>query len=166
MVSQQVLETMFFLAPEETEGKQGPKEQVTAYLAFHGACAGNFRLQLSPSLAHYIACNFVGALDPSEVSQPQAEAVIGELANMICGATLSKAAPHALFALGTPELRHGIEDEEGVAARESDRDADSEAGEATVDPPVDRSVQADGELDLGEGLLSLRLSVETPLDGI
>ena len=66
-----------------------------------GPLTGTFRLAITMDAADALAADFLGLLllpDCAAVDQ-----VMGELANMICGAALSRIEPDALFGLSHPE---------------------------------------------------------------
>jgi CheY-specific phosphatase CheX len=108
-----VLETMFFseAVPRscdhaELNAPGAQEEWISARVLFDGAPRGELRVMLSHELARFIAANFLGA-DPEEVSGDADGQVACELANMICGAVLSRLHPDAGVALSPPELLPG-----------------------------------------------------------
>jgi CheY-specific phosphatase CheX len=104
-----VLETMFF-SPVLGEGVPAAPAAsgVAARLRFTGGRSGIFSLRVSSGAAQIIAANFLGEEtehpDPGQVSD-----VISELANMMCGAVLSRMDREAHFDLGPPELVESLE---------------------------------------------------------
>jgi chemotaxis phosphatase CheX-like protein len=104
-VAREVLETMFFSLPEDAaEPNPRPEDLLTAELKFEGARSGWFSIQAQENCARAIAGNFSGVMDPSELSPETITGVLCELANMVCGATLSRLDPDAIFNLGAPQL--------------------------------------------------------------
>jgi CheY-specific phosphatase CheX len=106
----EVLETMFFSeavpCPCDHSALDAPgarEEWISASVRFEGAPRGELSLMLSHELARFIAASFLGA-DPEEVSSEADSQVSCELANMICGAVLSRLHPNAGVALRPPEL--------------------------------------------------------------
>jgi hypothetical protein len=105
---QDVLATMFFAEAEPVEcrhpeGDASEPGWMTARVCFSGVPAGEFHLLLPPEVAVVFAAGFLG-IDNDEVTTEAASQVIGELANMICGAILSRVHPDSLVALSAPEL--------------------------------------------------------------
>jgi CheY-specific phosphatase CheX len=102
----QTLETMCFtgvvrpLAPEE-----GTDCTVRSRVSFDGDAAGVLHVQFSPEAALNAAANFLGQ-DPDELAEDQVEAVVFEIANMICGSMLSTFQPEGAFELSTPSADH------------------------------------------------------------
>lgn len=102
---QNVLERMFFIEaledfdPDALDTEPG----VEARLAFEGEPPGWFALRLTAVAARSISADFLGT-DESEVSEQQVEAVVCELANMICGSMLSQVESTATFRLGPPRI--------------------------------------------------------------
>ena len=111
-----VLETMFFspvmgeLAPDAAP----PEPAIAARLRFTGGRSGAFALRVSAVAAETIAANFLG--EETEHPAPgQVSDVICELANMMCGAVLSRMDKEAHFDLAPPEPVDPLE----TAAREA-----------------------------------------------
>src|SRR5271163_2523493 len=66
-----------------------------------GPLTGKFRLSITVGAADALAADFLGLEvipDGGAIDQ-----VVGELTNMICGASLSRIEPEALFSLSHPE---------------------------------------------------------------
>ena len=101
-----VLETMFFTMPEGDAAPEliAPQETLCATVHFSGEWAGDFAVEAPLLAAREIAANFSGAIDPSEVSEAQVSEVLSELANMVCGSTLSILDRDCLFDLGAPQV--------------------------------------------------------------
>ena len=104
-VARESLETMFFSLPEDSaEPNPCPEDLLTVELKFEGAISGWFSIQVQENCARAIAGNFAGVMDPSELNPETMAGVLCELANMVCGATLSRLDPDAIFNLGAPQL--------------------------------------------------------------
>ena len=102
-----VLERMFFLeglseAPEPPPGA----ETVSVRVAFDGNPPGCFEMRLAREAADSIAADFLGE-DRESLSEQQSTDVTLELANMICGAVLSRIESNAAFRLGAPQIVAG-----------------------------------------------------------
>lgn len=68
---------------------------------FRGACRGSFGIGVLLGTARLLAANFLGEEDtaPDDV---QAAEVVGEVANMICGALLQRVESKLAFSLASP----------------------------------------------------------------
>ena len=98
------LETMCFF------GVMGPLEEmplgegrISSRLTFQGDANGVFHSMLDLPAAYAIAANFLGE-DVEDVSRSRMEAVVCELANMICGSVLSNYKKDGHFELSSPEI--------------------------------------------------------------
>jgi CheY-specific phosphatase CheX len=101
---QEVLGTMFFSDAVPVECRHAAENDwISARVRFSGVPAGEMRLMLSSNLAAVFAAGFLG-IDESEVTGESSNQVICELANMVCGAILSRLHPDSLVALSAPEL--------------------------------------------------------------
>lgn len=100
----EVLETMFFT---DIEGQEEPPEPggppLQALVRFRGRPSGIFRLSVSAEAARTLAADFLGLEEKDAVTPAQVEDVVGELANMICGAALSRLENDAGFEILPPE---------------------------------------------------------------
>ena len=135
-VTEEVLETMFFTCvcgPAEPGALAG-EPRLTAHLTFQGSPCGAFTLSLAEPAARTLAANFVAHETEDAPPAPEVGAVVCELANMICGAVLSRVESDSHFRLSSPELL-------------------PEASALPSAPP-------DQSLDLGDGVLEVWLSVE------
>jgi hypothetical protein len=99
-----VLDRMFFLdflgeAPEPAAGA----DTLTVHLTFDGDPPGCFQMRIPAGVASTIAADFLGEDAESLSSQQRADVTL-ELANMICGAVLSRIESSATFRLGTPQI--------------------------------------------------------------
>jgi hypothetical protein len=103
-VAAEVLETMFF-----TEAQVDACEHCwlatapSAHIRFEGSHFGEMLLGVSAEAAVPIGASFLG-LAEDEVTQAQRGQVVQELANILCGAMLSKLWPESKLALASPEL--------------------------------------------------------------
>ncbi len=71
-------------------------------LRFTGDVSGRFGLCLGASTARGLAANFLGE-EESDISPTEVAEVIGELANMLCGAVMSVVPSKHKFVLSHPE---------------------------------------------------------------
>jgi len=102
---QKTLETMFFATPDRVsmDPHRPAGELIAASLTFHGTPPGRFGLLISERLAKTLAENFTGCDDVAQLLPAQVAGVIGELANMLCGAVLTELESNAYFDLSSPE---------------------------------------------------------------
>jgi CheY-specific phosphatase CheX len=104
---EEVLETMCFTAVLASSEGAAPAEDgaraVTAQLSFQGSPSGAFRVSVPSNLARVVAASFLG-WEELEVSDSQAGEMVCELANMVCGAVLSRLESGSAFHLFHPEL--------------------------------------------------------------
>jgi len=100
-VMDEILATMYFCEPvyRGEACVEGPA--LGAKVEFSGPFAGEFRLVVARGLASQLAADFLGA-DLSEVTLPQVEATVVELANVACGFTMSAWLPAASFHYSVP----------------------------------------------------------------
>jgi CheY-specific phosphatase CheX len=110
-----VLESMFFL---DTVGEAGEPpagaDTVTVHLSFEGDPAGCFQMRVARPAAIAIAADFLGE-DAESLTPQQSADVTLELANMICGAVLSRIESSATFRLGAPQAVAGETGEQSLA---------------------------------------------------
>jgi CheY-specific phosphatase CheX len=103
--AQEILETMFFATAEDaSEPEPWPAGLMTTELRFEGALSGWFSIHVQEACARTIAANFAGVMAPDELNPDTLVGVLCELANMVCGATLSRLEPDAIFNLSSPHL--------------------------------------------------------------
>ncbi|MBZ5611365.1 MAG: chemotaxis protein CheX [Acidobacteriia bacterium] len=103
-VSAEVLETMFFTEALDTECEHDwLPGAVWARIAFSGSHCGHMLLGLSGEVATSIASGFLG-LDCAETGEQERAQVILELANILCGAVLSRLWPESRLLLDAPEM--------------------------------------------------------------
>ncbi|HLH37554.1 MAG TPA: chemotaxis protein CheX [Bryobacteraceae bacterium] len=98
-VAREVLEAMFF-SEAEPVSCQHLEECVAVRVGFHG---GEMAVMISPQLAVAASAAFL-AEDSDEVTTEQREMVSRELANILCGAVLSRLHPDQRVALRAPEM--------------------------------------------------------------
>jgi len=108
-----VLETMFFTEASASECEHSwLASGVCARVAFAGSHRGSMRLGISADAADSLASGFLG-LDPQETGELERSQVILELANILCGAILSRIWPESRLLVDAPELASGENCEEG-----------------------------------------------------
>lgn len=103
-VAADVLETMFFTEAEPAACEHDWLGAApTARMRFSGSHRGEMLLGVSVGAADPIAASFLG-LEAAELTDAQRGQVIQELANILCGALLSRLWPESTLALASPEL--------------------------------------------------------------
>jgi hypothetical protein len=99
-----VLESMFFLEGlSEAAESAAEADTVAVRLTFDGDPPGYFRMRLARPAACTFAADFLG-VDSESLTPRQSTEVTLELANMICGAVLSRIESSATFRLGAPQI--------------------------------------------------------------
>lgn len=140
---EEVLETMCFTGVVASGEGAGPPEAdgtlpaIAVVLQFHGSPSGGFRVSVPLKLARAVGVAFLGR-EETEVSDSQAEEVVCELANMICGSILSRQSK-ATFQITHPE---------------------------PAPPEQDVSFESAGArcwFDLGDGILTVSLELQQTL---
>ena len=113
--AQKALETMFYAVPESVsmDPRRPAGELIAASLIFQGAQPGGFGLLVSGLAARTLAANFIGCDDAASLLPAQVAGVMGELANIMCGAVLSDLESDSNFDLGVPESIHVGADQPG-----------------------------------------------------
>src|SRR5262249_23506289 len=111
-------------------------EMIGASVAFDGRIGGFLAIATDTETAKTLAADFLALESRDMVDSEKAGQTMGELANMICGATLSGFDDEAIFALTQP-------------ARSSEAVSLAISGEGTH-----------WFLDIGEGTLSICLGIE------
>ena len=101
--SEEVLETMFFISILGVSSGPLLGEAISASLRFEGIPSGSFTINLSTGSASEMAATFLG-VEAELVTNDQLDQVVGELANMICGNALSRAALGKTLNLTHPEI--------------------------------------------------------------
>lgn len=99
----QAMEAMFFdaAAPVPDCGHGEAPDCITVCLWFHDAVDGEFMLTTPLATATALAANFMG-LEPDDVDRSQAEQIVCELANIVCGSALSRLEPSTELRLSPP----------------------------------------------------------------
>jgi hypothetical protein len=110
----EVLDSMYFTTVMETshpkELAEPVEDELTAVdaeeyafsLTFKGDICGRFGLHVGSAMGRGLAANFLGE-DEADLSPVEVGEVIGELANMLCGAVVSKVEGRSKFVLSHPE---------------------------------------------------------------
>ncbi len=104
----EVLETMCFEYPVD-EAREGglPEGPATAAVArFDGSLRGELRVALAGAAPRRLAAAFLG-IDEEEVRGQDELLVAAELANMLCGATMSRLEPQGRLRIAAPEAGRG-----------------------------------------------------------
>ena len=95
---------MFFLEVLGEIAEPPPQaENVTVQVSFDGDPPGSFQMRIARPAANAVAADFLGE-DLESLSARQSTDVTLELANMICGAVLSRIESRAAFRLGSPQI--------------------------------------------------------------
>jgi len=114
-----VLEKMFYVCTLGPAPEPAPDEASHYVVAFEGSLNGSFSLSLTPEASAPLASNFLGVDDAAGAEA----SAMGELANILCGAALSRMYPNGEFQLGAPKpapapleggVRVSLELEEGI----------------------------------------------------
>ncbi|MGJ5819004.1 chemotaxis protein CheX [Paludibaculum fermentans] len=110
----EVLETMFFELPvAELEVVEAPVETSCLIRAsFHGSAGGAMQLAISCQICGRLAAAFLGK-ETDEVTCAERCSTARELANMLCGASLSRLQPQGRLSIGTPESVDEADPESG-----------------------------------------------------
>lgn len=101
--SEEVLETMFFCSILGSSSGPILGETLSASLRFEGIPSGSFTINLSTGAARQMTATFLG-VEANLVSNNELNQVVGELANVICGNALSRAAFGTTLNLTHPEI--------------------------------------------------------------
>jgi hypothetical protein len=100
-----VLETMFFELPlGPVREDEPPAAGAEAYVEFEGTYRGRIEVRVDVPAAGRLTASFLGREDERTVTAPESELVLLELANMLCGAALSRIHPQSHFRLEAPRL--------------------------------------------------------------
>jgi len=114
-----VLDSMYFTTIMETshpkelaeaaEGKETAigAEEYAFSLSFKGDICGRFGLHMGAAAGRGLAANFLGE-DEADLSVSDIGEVAGELANMLCGAVVSKVEGKSKFVLSHPEAMQAL----------------------------------------------------------
>ncbi len=106
----EVLETMCFEFPidEPSAGGFSGEGAVQAVARFEGSARGALRVALAGEAPRRLAAAFLG-LEEAGVGEQEVLQMASELANMLCGATLSRLEPHGRLRIAPPEADWGGE---------------------------------------------------------
>jgi len=98
-----VVESMCYSSADVIENPPVSAEElwVGRRLEFSGPCQGSFGLRVAKAAARLLGSSFLGQ-DIDEVDDVQPGEIVGEIANMICGAVLNRMEPNLAFALSPP----------------------------------------------------------------
>lgn len=98
-----VLDSMYFtpIAEVQHDVPRAQMQEIAFALRFSGDICGRFSLGMPVSLARILTANFLGE-EEDAVSPTDMQEVTGELANMLCGAIVSRI-EGGKFALSHPE---------------------------------------------------------------
>jgi len=107
----EVSENAYFVFVEPSDARQfaAAVEQVkTAWLkvsvTFAGAFAGSVEIALPEPLGNWLVVSLLGMETDQKLSEPQMFDGVGEFANMVCGAWLSKLSNRVRFELRVPAV--------------------------------------------------------------
>jgi CheY-specific phosphatase CheX len=126
-----VLERMFFIEVLGEAAEPPPKVATVAVrMSFDGDPPGSFQMRIARPAANAFAADFLGE-DAAALTDRQSTEVTLELANMICGAVLSRIESRAAFRLGSPQI---VTDETGErgSAEETRCTVETGSGALTV----------------------------------
>jgi CheY-specific phosphatase CheX len=104
--AEEVLENMFFsgvMGEMEDMGSEPDGERLCASVTFAGSSVGELTVSATPSTLAVLAAGFLGAEDET-VADAQMKSVVGELANVLCGAVLGHMNPKGSFVISPPEI--------------------------------------------------------------
>ena len=102
-VTAEVLETMFFTEATATScDHEWFDTAVGARVEFEGTHCGSVCLRVSGDAARSMAAGFLG-LDEAELTDTQINQILLELANIFCGAAMSRLWPDSSLSLAPPE---------------------------------------------------------------
>lgn len=98
-----VLETMFFVEPEDADTRNCVHQSPRACsIQFSGACSGELTVTVDGDLLRELTESFLG--DTDLVTGRQQDEVLQELTNMLSGSTLSEFVPNGMTALTSPRI--------------------------------------------------------------
>ena len=136
--TEQVLETMFYTGVLGLADALAEEPRVLAEVGFSGSHSGSIVVSTPVSTADILTAAMLG-VDTSEVPEGQGPAVVGELANVLCGAILSQAEPSGRFVIAPPKVSRLAEPimMQGVIAQ---RAFSIENGDLTVGLALEQTV--------------------------
>lgn len=101
--AQEVLETMFFVTVDgDAVHAPGGGRRLWFQVHFRGSPPGTFQLGLPAAASGEIASAFLGVASEDDLADHEAENVLLELTNVICGNTLSRLESGSSFDLEAP----------------------------------------------------------------
>jgi CheY-specific phosphatase CheX len=103
-ITEEVLERMFFSTVLGPAPEGDPVEGLRARVEFSGSFAGALGVSIDRAAAMEHTVNFLGASE-GELPFEDVGAVVGELANVLCGATLARISPDGTFLISTPQVQ-------------------------------------------------------------
>jgi CheY-specific phosphatase CheX len=121
----QIMESMYYCEASAAGPGLLQSPAIGARVEFSGALSGEFKVVATRRLAMQLAADFLGT-DPSEMTDSQAVAIVHELANVTCGATLSAWMPEAAFHYSVPSSLSAGELEAAWTHRFAVTDAETE----------------------------------------
>ena len=103
IATEEVIETMFYSAVfgPGTEAAEGP--YLSAEVTFTGSRSGALEVSAPQSTATVLAAAFLGE-NADSVADTQVPAIIGELANVMCGVVLGRLEQGGQFAIAPPQV--------------------------------------------------------------
>ena len=101
--SEEVLENMFFSGITGELEMPAAGERLRASVAFTGTANGELSVSAPPFAAALLAAGFLGE-EPGDVADFQVRAVVGELANVLCGVVLARINPDGQFVITPPRV--------------------------------------------------------------
>jgi CheY-like chemotaxis protein len=95
--------------PENAAAREHLEAMSTgASVELHAEPSDRFEMRLEQDLMQEMAAGFLGVTDSGEIRPGQVSELACELVNMVCGVTLSRMAPEAVFKLDSPREIDGI----------------------------------------------------------
>ncbi|MFO0630946.1 MAG: chemotaxis protein CheX [Polyangiales bacterium] len=88
-----------------------------ARVSYHGQARGEMRLWIDAVQARDIASNLLALDGPDAADAEQLRDVVGEVANMVCGAALLRIHPESLIDLDAPRVSPGASAESDPTVR-------------------------------------------------
>lgn len=114
----EVLETSAFVTVSPwTDDDRFSDDVWEARVSYRGQARGEMRLWIDAMQARDIAANLLALDGPDAADAEQLRDVVGEVANMVCGAALLRLHPHSLIDLDAPEVRPGAAAESTAPVR-------------------------------------------------
>jgi CheY-specific phosphatase CheX len=114
-VTEEVLENMFFSGVMGELEAPALGQRLCATVTFTGSSTGELGVSAPLATATALAAGFLGSEDET-VADSQVLAVVGELANVLCGVVLARMNPDGQFVISPPGIAN-IEEPEGMGDR-------------------------------------------------